>query len=290
MATDFGFFTKKGEAGAARLIEGICRDVRSDAITRRMSMSRLVETMERVGTFDEGAQDPQVIERVLKKLNTAFGEAGFIAADSGDYKNHSEFRRTSTLPLWSGLPVRVASLAALAGGINQASAILAEDGIRVSFSELPPWHDDYGVQDEHLSFYTRMPQGHPAEKAWSVGCMVLGNEHSQYLDVIMNLERPAEGMALIVPELSGETHMSLLKRMERHMRDMNIVLAEISMESSELSDELGFECKDEGITPTWDGVPVSAEAGFVRLSGRNHSNSASMEGIVFQEENHSFRR
>ena len=275
--SDFGFFTKKGEDTARVLVSGICLDVSSDVVTRRQALDRLVDAMERVGALDEGAEDQDVLGRVIGGVNAVFAEAGFVPVDLQSYRGHAAHWRLTGAPVDAGsIPLRVARASAASGALTDALVAATAAGLSIQFTEGDPFVT--GVEEGTGLLVCLLPPSDACwnDERWQVSVLVRGNEGSQYLDFLMAGEAPEARIATL---LGADVPVEALNRVNASVFGLNTTLAELG-EGSRL--DLGASADGlSGPTLSWDGVDVSPGAAVERVTrGRSRMVPLSEDAFI----------
>ncbi|MFC4236114.1 hypothetical protein ACFOY8_12825 [Thalassospira xianhensis] len=188
--TEFVFATEKGAKLVRNGIKAICADIKDDRLTRKQALDRASDLWEELSAFDDGTLDPEAIEAVVKQLNTAFSQAGFVSLKADEFTRHFED--------WSrnGKAVKHQALgfdAAIVSNVtNRITSTLKElggiPGITLGVSESNQVVEEYGNISEsagnvviycHRGEYSQNPL---------IGAMLIGREGWCFLEAVASLD------------------------------------------------------------------------------------------------------
>lgn len=272
--SEFGFYSTAGERLATTLISGICRDVDNRSITPYQAMDRISDAFERISVLDNGIQDTDVLTRIVDKVNKHFARARFVSLDVEELVNYAEkWQRKGAPVALTAMPLKIARMASTSHSVVGAlNALSAHPDITVGISNCPPWNPDFRkttAVKADFALYLReaLPNDAYAEKMPCMGCVILGDDASDYLDLVLS-DLSLEGQDAILDKIvdilgkepeDKKTMMSDLIRLDSAIREFNMTSIRLNT-PERVAVKLISGPQSASISVTWDGITIPPEA------------------------------
>jgi hypothetical protein len=271
--SELGLFSTAGERLATTLISGICRDVDNRSITPYQAMDRLSDAFERISVLDNGISDTDVLNRIIDHVNKHFLKARFIPLEVDEMVAYAEkWQRKGAPVALTAMPLKIARMASTSHiVISSFNALSAHTDITVGISNCPPWNPDFrknSAVKADFALYIREAMSETyAEKMPSIGCVILGEEASDYLDIMLS-DLSLEGQDIVLERIidvigkepvDKKTMMSDLIRLDNAIREFNLTSNRLNT-PERVGVKLISGTQSASISVTWDGITIPPEA------------------------------
>ena len=257
----FGFYSSQGEALAQRLLGGVMSDLAVDRITRRQSLNRIADALERVLGVDCSPCAQETFDAIAERLLPFYKNSGFIAISGSELRAHCDewSRRGAATSVLDACPETVIHAAEFARHVSDLAAKLSErSDLVVAFSSVAPWMPGFctldGALPGDLVFFSF--KGDVAGNVY-IGCVTTSVEGVSYLDDLI----ACGAYSNLVNGVMGKRTQEDCQTLADDLVKLNKDITRFNHASAATADTQRFALgmrhgANPGLEALWDGEPL----------------------------------